>query len=111
MRRLRLDARGIPTGESAAEAGGDAALGLGRLDDAFALDGDQAMLGIEAAGRARDGRVLRGYRYAQVYAPTDADCVALEPMTAPTAALSSGRGLTVIGPGQRFDAAFRIVVA
>jgi len=111
MRRLRLDARGIPTGESAADAGGDAALGPRMLDDALALDGDHTVLGIEAAGRRVTIELLCGYRYAQVYAPNDADCVALEPMTAPTAALSTGRGLTVIGPGRRFDAAFRVLVA
>jgi len=31
-------------------------------------------------------------------------------MTAPTNALSSGRGLRVVAPGCRFRAAFRIVV-
>ena len=111
MQRILLDARGIPTGESAAEAGGDTELGDRALDDAFALNREHAMLGIEAAGRRVTVEWLRGYRYAQVYAPKGGDCVALEPMTAPTAALSTGRGLTVIGPGERFDAAFRVLVA
>ena len=111
MRRLRLDARGIPTGESTDCAAGDAALGERALDDAFALRDERASLGLEAGGRQATVETLDGYRYAQIYAPKGGDCVALEPMTAPTAALSSGRGLTVIGPGGRFDAAFRIIVA
>ena len=111
MQRLRLDARGIPTGEITAEAGGDTELGERALDDAFALHDEHTALGIEAAGRSVTVVLLRGYRYAQIYAPTGSDCVALEPMTAPTAALSTGRSLTVIGPGERFDAAFRVLVS
>jgi aldose 1-epimerase len=111
MRSLRLDTRGIPTGESADYPGTDAALGDRVLDDAFALRDERASMGIEAAGRRVAVEILHGYRYAQVYAPKDGDCVALEPMTAPTAALSSGRGLTLIDPGERFDAAFRVAVS
>jgi aldose 1-epimerase len=111
MRSLRLDTRGIPTGESAAYPGDDAALEDRVQDDAFALYGERADLGIEAAGRRVTVEMLRGYRYSQVYVPNGGDCVALEPMTAPTAALSSGRGLTIVGPGERFDAAFRVVVS
>ena len=81
------------------------------LDDAFALSDERASLGIEAAGRRVTVEMLRGYRYAQIYAPKGGDCVALEPMTAPTAALSSGRGLAIVGTGERFDAAFRVVVS
>jgi aldose 1-epimerase len=51
---------------------------------------------------------LAGYGYAQVFAPKGADYVALEPMTAPTSALTSGRRL--VEPGQEFRAAFRIRV-
>ncbi len=111
MRSLSLDTRGIPTGESADHPGSDAALGDRVHDDAFALHDERASLGIEAAGRRVTVEMLHGYRYAQVYVPKGGDCVALEPMTAPTAALSSGRGLTVVGPGERFDAAFRVVVS
>ena len=52
--------------------------------------------------------LLAGYRYAQVFAPKDKDDVALEPMTAPTSALTSGRGLRFVPPRERFRAAFRI---
>jgi galactose mutarotase-like enzyme len=111
LQRLHLDARGIPTGDRAAAAACDIELGDRAVDDAFALCDEHATLGIEAAGRRVTVEMLHGYRYAQVYAPQGGDCIALEPMTAPTAALSTGRGLTVIEPGERFDAAFRVVVA
>jgi hypothetical protein len=52
--------------------------------------------------------LLAGYRYAQVFAPKDKDYIALEPMTAPTSALTSGRGLRFVTPGGRFRARFRI---
>jgi galactose mutarotase-like enzyme len=52
--------------------------------------------------------LLAGYRYAQVFAPKDKNYVALEPMTSPTSALTSGRGLRFAAPGERFRAAFRI---
>jgi aldose 1-epimerase len=52
--------------------------------------------------------LLAGYRYAQVFAPKDKDYIALEPMTAPASALTSGHGLRFLPPGERFQAAFRI---
>jgi len=52
--------------------------------------------------------LLEGYQYAQVFAPKDKDYIALEPMTAPTSALTSGRGLQLVAPGERFRAVFRI---
>ena len=54
-------------------------------------------------------RIDRGYyRYTQVFAPKGTDFVALEPMTAPTSALTSGQELRVVDSGKRFHAAFRI---
>jgi galactose mutarotase-like enzyme len=54
--------------------------------------------------------LLAGYGYAQVFAPKDKDYIALEPMTAPASALTSGRGLGFVPPGERFRAVFRIRV-
>jgi aldose 1-epimerase len=53
---------------------------------------------------------LAGYPYAQIFAPNDQEFVAIEPMTAPTSALTSGRGLRVAAPRERFEAAFRVRV-
>jgi galactose mutarotase-like enzyme len=52
--------------------------------------------------------LLEGYRNAQVFAPKDKSYIALEPMTAPTSALTSGRGLRLVEPGGKFRAVFRI---
>jgi galactose mutarotase-like enzyme len=110
LSRLALDGRGIPTGADATVGARDEPLGERALDDAYALS--DATATFEIAGGARRIAVLwlRGFGYAQVYAPGDDDCIAFEPMTAPTAALSSGRGLTVIGAGERFASEFRIRV-
>src|SRR5438128_248739 len=52
--------------------------------------------------------LLAVFGYAQIFAPKDKDFIAFEPMTAPTSALTSGRGLRFVSPGERFRAVFRI---
>jgi aldose 1-epimerase len=108
MRRLILDERGIPTGRDEPFAGFDAPLGKIDLDDGFALLGERASLSIAGGGRRISVEFLSGFNYAQVFAPKDKDYIALEPMTAPTSALTSGRGLRLAAPGEAFSAAFRI---
>jgi aldose 1-epimerase len=108
MRRLILDQRGIPTGDEEPFGGFGGRLGDRALDDGFALLEERAAFTLAAAGRRIAVEFLQGYRYAQVFAPHDQDCVALEPMTAPTSALTSGQGLRVLAPGEAFEAAFRI---
>ena len=52
-----------------------------------------------------------GYPFAQVYAPSDDDVVAYEPMTAPTNALvAGGPDLPVLEPGGRYEATFSIAI-
>ena len=110
MRRVSLDARQIPDGKESPVAAFDGALGNRRFDDGFALEGDGAAFAISGGGRRIAVELLEGYRYAQVYAPPDENFVALEPMTAPTNALVSGRGLTMVRPGERSRAVFRVGV-
>jgi galactose mutarotase-like enzyme len=54
---------------------------------------------------------VRGYPFAQVYAPGGDDLICFEPMTAPTNALVSGAGLRTAEPGTPFEAVFRIAVS
>jgi aldose 1-epimerase len=110
MRRLLLDGRGIPTGDEEPFAGFNAKLGENNFDDGFALTDKQTIFSIAGATRKVSVQLLAGYRYAQVFAPKDKDYIALEPMTAPTSALTSGRGLRLVPPRERFRAAFRIRV-
>ena len=86
----------------------NARLGELDLDDGFALLDERPSFSIAGAGRRIIVELLAGYAYAQIFPPKDKDYVALEPMTAPTNALTSGRGLQLVNPGGAFRAAFRI---
>ena len=110
MRRLVLDDRGIPTGADERFDGFDASLGDRSFDDGFALLGEGAAFSLAGAGRRLTVELREGYAYAQIYAPAGDDLIALEPMTAPTNALASGRGLRLAAPGGSFRTAFRIRV-
>jgi aldose 1-epimerase len=110
MRRLVLDPRGIPTGDDEPFDGLDAQLGEVAFDNGFALMAEQASFFVAGAGRRITVEFLAGYPYAQVFAPKDKDYIAFEPMTAPTSALTSGRGLRLVEPGGQFRAIFRIRV-
>jgi len=110
MRRLLLDPRGIPTGAEEAFSGLADDLGEREFDDGFALLEEPASFVLAGAGRRIVVELIAGYRYAQVFAPGGRDHVALEPMTAPTNALASGRGLRLVAPGDAFHATFRIGV-
>jgi aldose 1-epimerase len=110
MRKLVVDERGIPTGEEEPFGGFDAELGENSFDDGFALPEEQMTFSVAGSTGRVSLDLLEGYRYAQVFAPKDKDYVALEPMTAPTSALTSGRGLRLVPPGERFQAVFRIRV-
>jgi aldose 1-epimerase len=108
MRKLVLDRSGIPTGEEEPFGGFNAELGESSFDDGFALMKEQTSFSVAGANYRVSVDLLAGYRYAQVFAPKDKDYIALEPMTAPTSALTSGRGLQFVTPGERFRAVFRI---
>ncbi|MHB9073740.1 MAG: aldose epimerase family protein [Desulfobaccales bacterium] len=110
MRMLVIDPCGIPTGEEEPFFGHDAELGTLNFDNGFAVLEDRPAFSLAGAGRRITVELLAGYRYAQVYAPQDQDYVALEPMTAPTSALTSGRGLTLVPPGGQFSTSFKIRV-
>jgi aldose 1-epimerase len=110
MRRLVLDPRGIQTGDEVPFDGLDAQLGELAFDDGFALMAEQASFSIAGAARRITVEFLEGYPYAQIYAPKDKDYIALEPMTAPTNALTSGRGLRLVKSGEQFRAVFRICI-
>ena len=110
MRRWELDARGLPTGEETPFAGFDSPLAERAFDDGFTLVREPATLSVASPELLLAVHFLYGYGQAQVFAPRDKAYVALEPMTAPTGALGSGRGLRTLEAGGHFRAAFRIGV-
>jgi aldose 1-epimerase len=108
MRRLLLDGRGIPTGGQEAFGPVDSLLGETNFDDGFAVLDRQPMFSLSGAGLRITVTFLEGFPYAQVFAPKNKDFIALEPMTAPTSALTSGLGLHVVEPNAEFRASFRM---
>ena len=110
MKRLVLDRHGVPTGEEESFNGFEAHLDELGFDDGYALMAEQASFSVLGADRQITVEFLAGYRYAQIFAPKESDYIALEPMTAPTSALTSGRGLRLANAGEKFRAMFRIWV-
>ena len=110
MRKLLLDERGIPTGSQEPFGPLDSLLGNINFDDGFAVMDARPAFSVSGAGHRITVTFLDGFPYAQVFAPKDKDFIAFEPMTAPTSALTSGRGLRLVEPGAEFQASFRISV-
>ena len=109
--RLKLDRRMLPTGERESVEVGAGPLGDRTFDDEYLAPADAAPFVLAGGGRRIELSVGPGYRFAQVYAPSDDDVVAFEPMTAPTNALvAGGPDLPLVAPGGRYEATFSITV-
>ena len=110
-RRLVLDQALIPTGATEPCEAGTRELGETAWDDGFS----ELVEPIHFLLSAGDGEIalmfLRGYRFAQVFAPPGSDFVCFEPMTAPANALAAGGpDLPLVEPGGRYETAFAIAV-
>jgi aldose 1-epimerase len=110
LQRLSLDSRGIPTGAQESFAPMDVLLGDKTYDDGFALLDQQSSFVLSGGRLSIAVSFLEGFPYAQVFAPSGKDFIALEPMTAPANALASGKGLRILESGGQFRASFRIAV-
>jgi aldose 1-epimerase len=111
MEHLRMDARGIPTGEREPVGATALTLGTRAFDDGYVSVEPDARLSVAGGGRRLTVRFAEGYAAAQVFAPPGEDLIAIEPMTAPANALVSGDGLASVAPGRSFTATFSITVA
>ncbi|CAN5575395.1 aldose 1-epimerase [soil metagenome] len=107
-RHLALDGRGLPTDAGADERAKAEVLGERVVDDLYEL-GAARSLALSGDGLCVTARFDDGYPFAQVYAPPGSDFACLEPMTAPTNALVSGR-FHLVPPGGSFAARFSVVV-
>jgi aldose 1-epimerase len=111
MRKLALDAQGIPTSTGTPSTPFAVRLGNTSYDDGFALSSEQATFSIDGSGYSLVIEFKNGFDFAQIFAPKDKEFIAIEPMTAKTNALCSGEGLRVIAAGEQFVASFRIEVS
>jgi aldose 1-epimerase len=109
--RLELDSRQLPTGTREPVRIGAGPLGSRVFDDAYTAPVDEAPFVLAGGRRRIELRAGAGYGFAQVYAPSDDQVIAFEPMTAPTnALLSDGSELVLVRPGERFAATFSITL-
>ena len=108
--RLELDDHMIPTGARTPLEHPDFLLADSSWDDGLAGLRTPAQFLVSDGERALSASFEAGYDWAQVYAPPGHDYICFEPMTAPTDALNSGVGLTVIEPGESYRASFTIDV-
>jgi len=105
--RVVVDENLIPTGERAAVGDLDGPLGERTFDDGYACPGAGPFV-LEGGGRRIAVAFEEGYAFAQVFAPTIADVVCFEPMTAPADAL---RHEPVSVPsGETFTARFSVTI-
>lgn len=108
-RHLELDERNLPTGAGVDEPAEDEPLGDRTFDDAYRL-GEDRTLSLSADGHHVTVALEEGYGWAQVYAPSTDDVVALEPMTAPVAALATGEHPWA-EPGSAYSASFTLTAS
>jgi aldose 1-epimerase len=107
LRHLRLDERGLPTGESTRQQARTEQLGDKAFDDGYDEVADGAVFAVSGAGRRIEVHFERGYPAAQIFAPPGEDVVCFEPMAAPTDALRRG-GYRSARPGESAVAVFSI---
>ena len=109
--RLCLDELMLPTGEREPVDVAPGPLGERTFDDAYVAPEGGAPFVLAGGGRRIELAFLEGFPYAQVFAPSEDDVVAFEPMTAPTNALvDGGSSLPVLAPGESYRAVFSITV-
>jgi len=108
--RLRLDDHMIPTGVTEPLAHQRFTLADESWDDGLAGLTQPPEFAVTAGAGTLTLTFDEGFAFAQVYAPPGQDFICFEPMTAPTNALISGEGLTLVPPGGEHRTAFSIAV-
>jgi aldose 1-epimerase len=107
-RRLVLDERMIPTGDTEALSERSFRLADQSWDDGLADLATPPSFTVSSTARTLSMTFVEGYDFAQVFAPPGKEFICFEPMTAPTNALASGDGLTLVSPGGAHRAAFSV---
>ena len=110
-RRLLLDERMLPTGESDPVAFEPGPLGRREFDDLFTDLERPARFVLGGGGRRLCVELDDGYQFAQIYAPPGDPLICFEPMTAPSNALVTGTALPLAAPGTAYSAAFSISIS
>jgi aldose 1-epimerase len=90
MRHLPVDNWGLPTGSHEEWAGSAEPLKSTEYDDGFDQVPDGSVFAISGGERRVEVTFIKGYPAAQLFAPSNDDIVAIEPMAAPTDSLRRG---------------------
>lgn len=108
---VELDARNLPTGEVTPVAAYQGPLAQRTYDHLYTdvIPGTQASLA--GAGRRITVTYDGGYDYAVLYAPTDPQVLAIEPMTAATNPFAGPFDVQYAAPGSRYLATFSVTVS
>ena len=109
MRRLALDAHGVPSGETEPRPPLAGTVDEA-LDDGFDRVPDGAVFAVTGGGRRVEVRFESGYPCAQVFAPIGKDLICFEPMTAPANALRTG-SFPIATPQAPYTAVFSLSIA
>jgi aldose 1-epimerase len=109
-RHMILDARGIPTGTDEPADIPPGPLGDRAYDDGFSELAEPPEFLLEGGGRRIAVRFDQGYPIAQVWAPEGQAFICFEPMTAPTNALAGHDRLSMVDPGDTYEARFSVLV-
>jgi aldose 1-epimerase len=107
--RLLLDEQSIPTGAREPLQPLDFQLQGTSWDDGLEIAEQPSRYAVGAGSRTVALELVEGFPYGQVFSPDGSDFICFEPMTAPSNALVSGDGLTVLDPGGEYRAEFRIL--
>ena len=107
--RLALDDRMLPTGEvEGVDYPDPLPLADRAFDDGYSGVADGTTFAVAGGAHRLEVEFVRGYPYAQVFAPPTEEVICFEPMAAPTNALESGQGLSSVAPGDAFEAVFTV---
>jgi aldose 1-epimerase len=109
-RHMLLDARGIPTRDDEPADIPPGPLGDRTYDDGFSELAEPTEFTLEGGGRRIAVRFDQGYPIAQIWAPEGKAFICFEPMTAPTNALVSHDRLSLVEPGEAYEARFSVLV-
>jgi galactose mutarotase-like enzyme len=108
-RRLLLDQRMIPTGETEPAEPITGPIGERTWDDPFDLVEPGAQFAVHSGGRTIELHYTEGYPFAQLFAPPGTEYLCIEPMTARANALADASAqLRVLPAGEQWSATFRI---
>nr|WP_246852380.1 aldose 1-epimerase [Patulibacter sp. SYSU D01012] len=108
-RHLLAGPDGLPDGHERDEGAEDAPLAARAFDDGYRVD-PPAPWTLSDGHRTLRVRPLAGFPVVQLFAPTSADVVSIEPMAAPVDALRHGTGIGWARPGAPFAVAFALDV-